>query len=87
MAGWWFKLKSTAPALYLPDLQPFLPENGPISTAFADPPEKNGPNTTDRTKKNHQEETVTSSYTQPKAATYRVTTTKDPPRKEPSCTD
>jgi hypothetical protein len=37
--------------------QPFLPENGPISTAFADPPEKNGPDTTDRTKENHQEET------------------------------
>jgi hypothetical protein len=64
---------------------PFLPENGPLSTAFTDPPEKNGRDITDRTKENHQEETVTSSWTQPKAVTYRVTTSKDPPRKESSC--
>jgi hypothetical protein len=50
--------------------------NGHFSLAFADPPEKNGPNTTDRTKKNHQEETVTSSWTQPKAVTYRVTSVR-----------
>ena len=74
----------TASALHLPDLQPFLPENGPLSPEFVDPPEKNGPDITDRTKENYQEETVTPSWTQPKAATYRVTTTKDPPRKEPS---
>ena len=52
-------------------------ESGQLSTAFADSPEKNGSNTTNQTKENHQEETVTSSWTQPKEATYRVTTTKD----------
>ena len=69
----------TAPSLHLPDLQPFLPEKKTLSTAFADPLEKNGPDTTDRTKENHQEEIVTSSWTQPKAATYCITTSKDPP--------
>ena len=46
----------TAPALHLQDLQPFLPEKRQLSQAFADPPEKNGPYNTDRTKESHQEE-------------------------------
>ena len=74
----------TTPALHLPDLQPFLPGKRPFSPACADQPERNGPDTTDLTKESHQEETVTSSWTQPKVPQDPVDS-KDPPRKEPSC--